>query len=165
MNKSKFQSEQAANDYKAQHGLNGRAAEPIVGTSKWALNFPIEGHLHVPRGFKTLPSEADFSPIVVGREYEFHAEMQQAELPAHERMRNYTSQKVTVISGPEPKDDPETSDHFTVRASDGRVITAAKEELNGWDKALGQFFWPDGTYGPDRERTYLANEETSASRN
>lgn len=111
-----------------------------------------------------LPNVDDFPSIVVGQEYEFHAEMQEPELPAHERMRNYTGQKVAVISGPGPKDDPENSDYFVVRASDGREFTAAEEELNGWDKALGQFFWPDGTYGPSRERTYLANERIAAAR-
>lgn len=99
-----------------------------------------------------------FAVVVVGREYEFYAEMQQAELPAHERMRNYTGQKVTVISGPLPKD-PETSDLFIVRAADGREFQAYVEELSGWDKALGQYFWPDGAYGPERDLQFLCNEQ------
>lgn len=111
-----------------------------------------------------LPDPASFPPIVVGQEYEFHAEMQESELPAGERMRNYTGQKVVVISGPEKDDegDPELSAYYKVRAADGREFTAAEEELNGWDKALGQFFWADGTYGPDRDTRYLSNEKRAA---
>lgn len=113
---------------------------------------------------RVLPDPNDFPAIVVGQQYEFHAEMQEAELPAPERMRNYTGQKVTVISGPEPKDDPESSDYFVVKAADGRQFTAAEEELNGWDKALGQYYWPDGTYGPNRDDTFLVNERIAASK-
>lgn len=111
----------------------------------------------------TLPNVSDLQAIVVGQAFEFHAEMQEAQLPACERMRNYTGQKVVVISGPEPKNDPEQSDCFVVRAADGREFTATEEELNGWDKALGQFFWPDGTFGTSHERTFLCNERPSTS--
>ena len=45
--KSSFNSEQEALEYKAQHQLFGRVAEPIVGTKKWALNFPLEAHVTV----------------------------------------------------------------------------------------------------------------------
>ena len=119
-------------------------------------------------GAKTLPHPSgpgcdlipdDFPPIIVGREYEFYAEMQQAKMPEHDRMRNYTSQTVTVTSGPLPKDDDEGSDLFRVRTADGREFEAFDEELSGWNKALGQYFWPDGTYGPDRDKTYLVNEK------
>lgn len=117
---------------------------------------------------KPLPNAEDFPPIVVGQQHEFFAEMQEAELPAHERMRNYTGQMVTVISKADAsldaQDDPETSDFFLVRAQDGREFTAAEEELNGWGKALGQYFWPDGTYGPDRDTAYLSNERPPATR-
>lgn len=101
----------------------------------------------------------DFSPIIVGREHEFYAEMQQAEMPEHERMRNYTGQTVTVTSGPLPKDDDEGSNLFKVRAADGREFEAFEEELSGWNKALGQYFWADGTYGPKRDQKYLGNEK------
>lgn len=96
--------------------------------------------------------------VLVGQKYEFYAEMQQAEMPEQERMRNYTGQTVTVLAGPLPKDDEEGSDLFKICAADGREFEAFEEELNGWNKALGQYFWPDGTYGPDRDRTYLVNE-------
>lgn len=40
-----FKSEQEANEYKEKHQLFGRVPEPIEGTGKWALNFPLEAHL------------------------------------------------------------------------------------------------------------------------
>jgi hypothetical protein len=104
------------------------------------------------------PDPDSLVAVVIGNEYEFYAEMQQAEMPAHERMRNYTTQKVTVIAGPLPKD-PETSDLFVVRAADGREFEAYEEELNGWDKALGQYYWPDGSFGPERDKQFLCNEQ------
>lgn len=109
-------------------------------------------------------------PIVVGKSYEFYAEMQQGGDPPATRMRNYTGQQVTVIRnlrrdeydgpGPDDKDDDayETSRAFIVRAENGQEFTALLEELNGWDRDLGQFFWPDGTHGPDHDRSFLANE-------
>lgn len=45
--KQRFDSMQEALDYKEKHKLFGRVAEPIVGTKKWALNFPLEGHVTV----------------------------------------------------------------------------------------------------------------------
>lgn len=106
--------------------------------------------------------QEDLPKIEVGKHYEFYAEMQEAELPPAERMRNYTGQQVLVVSGPQPKDDPDDSDCFVVRASDGREFEAMEEELNGWDKALGQYFWRDGTYGPNRSTTFLVNERKAA---
>lgn len=109
-----------------------------------------------------LPDPASFPDIVVGQQYQFFAEMQESELPAAERMRNYTGQMVTVILGPEfDEHDPETGTYFKVRAADGREFTAALEELNGWGKALGQYFWPDGTYGPIRDQRFLSNENSA----
>lgn len=99
-----------------------------------------------------------FPPIAVGGEYEFFSELQQAEMPEQERMRNYTGQTVTVLAGPLPKDDEEGSDLFKICAADGREFEAFEEELNGWNKALGQYFWPDGTYGPQKDKKYLVNE-------
>lgn len=98
-------------------------------------------------------------PVIVGWKYEFYAEMQQAEMPEHARMRNYTGQTVIVVSGPLPRDDDdEISDLFKIRAADGREFEVFEEELNGWNKARGQYFWPDGAYGPDRSAAYLGNE-------
>ena len=45
--KSLFKSEQEANEYKEKHQLFGRVAEPMQGTGKWALNFPLETHITV----------------------------------------------------------------------------------------------------------------------
>lgn len=45
--KSTFNSEQEALAYKAKHNLVGRVAEPLKGTNKWALNFPIKAHVTV----------------------------------------------------------------------------------------------------------------------
>lgn len=99
----------------------------------------------------------EFPQIIVEGTYEFYAEMQQEERPPHERMRNYTSQTVTVLEEL-LSDDAEGSKLFKVRAADGREFEAFEEELNGWNKALGQYFWPDGTYGPGKDKTYLSNE-------
>lgn len=45
--KETFNSEQEALAYKEKHQLFGRVAEPIMGTNKWALNFPLEAHVTV----------------------------------------------------------------------------------------------------------------------
>jgi hypothetical protein len=45
--KSSFNSEHEANEYKQPHQLFGRVAEPVAGTGKWALNFPLEAHVTV----------------------------------------------------------------------------------------------------------------------
>ena len=42
-----FNSEQEAFEYKAKHGLFGRVPEPIIGTKKWALNFPLKAYVTV----------------------------------------------------------------------------------------------------------------------
>lgn len=48
--KSTFNSEREANEYRDTHQLHGRVAEPITGTGKWALNFPLQAHgtVHQP---------------------------------------------------------------------------------------------------------------------
>jgi len=97
--------------------------------------------------------------IVIGKEYTFYSEMQQEYLPPNERIRNYTGQKVTVLSH-FPDNDPDASTAFAVRASNGHIFTAMVEELNGWDYDLGQFFWPDATYGPTHETWPLMNERS-----
>lgn len=104
--------------------------------------------------------------IVVGNQYEFYAEMRQEYEPPEKRMCKYTGQTVTVVRPLsadesdwfEPYIDeanvliePEVSRGFIVRADDGFEFTALEEELNGWDKDLGQFYNPDGTYGPNKE--------------
>ncbi len=45
--KSLFKTEQAANSYKQEHQLLGRVAEPIKGTGKWALVYPLDAHVTV----------------------------------------------------------------------------------------------------------------------
>lgn len=116
-------------------------------------------------------------PIEVGKEYEFYAEMQQDYDPPAKRMRNYTGQKVTVVRPlrglgepdsesdwfePTEDEQPEVSRGYIVRAADGREFTALEEELDGWDRDLGQFFWPDGTYGWDHDTHFLGNERGSS---
>lgn len=76
--KSTFNSEKEANDYKDQHQLHGRVAEPITGTSKWALNFPLKAHVtvhqpHVNKGEVFQAGEVWMSPkgffhLVIGYE-------------------------------------------------------------------------------------------------
>lgn len=50
MLKSKFPSEQAANDYKRLHQLHQRVAMPLAGTGQWALVFPLNAHVTVRDG-------------------------------------------------------------------------------------------------------------------
>lgn len=76
--KSTFNSEKEANDYKAEHQLHGRVAEPITGTGKWALNFPLDANVtvkqpHVNTGEVFQPGEVWKSPkgsfhLVIGYE-------------------------------------------------------------------------------------------------
>lgn len=109
------------------------------------------------------PDESTLAIISIGQRYEFFAEMQEAEKPAAERMRNYTGQSITVVALAVPRiDDEEQPPLWRVRAADGREFLAQEEELNGWDKALGQYFWPDGTYGPDHASTFLSNEGSAS---
>jgi hypothetical protein len=102
------------------------------------------------------------APIRVGERYPFYAEMQQEYEPPEKRLRNYTGQSVTVIAEADPQDrdddDAVNVVAFVVRAEDGFEFTALAEELNGWDFDLGQYFWPDATYGPRHDRRFLANE-------
>jgi hypothetical protein len=87
--------------------------------------------------------------ITVGESYEFVSEVVEEYLPAAERLRNYTGQTVKVLEDLGRED--ETSRMYKVRAADGREFTAWEEEISGWDKNLGQYFNPDGTYGPNQE--------------
>jgi len=80
-------------------------------------------------------------PIVIGQEYEFVSEVEEETTPLPERLRQYTGQKALVLSLAE-HNDPENSTLYNVRFADGRVAQAWEDELNGWDKALGQFFAP-----------------------
>ena len=103
--------------------------------------------------------------IVVGNQCEFYAEMRQEYEPPEKRMCKYTGQKVLIVRPldanesdwfePYEQDgelvEPEVSRGFIVRADDGFEFTALEEELNGWDRDLGQFYNPDGTFGPDHE--------------
>lgn len=105
-------------------------------------------------------------PIEAGKHYTFYCEMQQEYEPPEKRLRRFTGQEVLVIrnlrgpndpdpeyDGPGPNDvvDLEAEDGpgyfessrvFIVRAKDGTEFNAFEEELNGWDRDLGQFFWP-----------------------
>jgi hypothetical protein len=45
--KELFKSEQEALDYKEKHQIFGRVPEPLAGTKKWALNFPLKAHVTV----------------------------------------------------------------------------------------------------------------------
>ena len=80
--------------------------------------------------------------VVIGGTYTFYSEVQQSDLPPEERLRRFTGQNVLVVSllwaG-----DGESSPRYMVRASDGTEFEAHIEELNGWDKALGQFYEPE----------------------
>lgn len=49
MNKSKFDSEQEAIDYKREHNLVARVVEPLSG-GKWGLVFPLKAHITVNDG-------------------------------------------------------------------------------------------------------------------
>ena len=49
LTKSRFDTENAANDYKRAHQLDNRSAEPIGG-GKWGLVFPIKSHVTVIDG-------------------------------------------------------------------------------------------------------------------
>ena len=102
--------------------------------------------------------------ILVGQKYPFYAEMQQEYLPVSERMRNYTGTEVLVISECVVDDPENQSRFFIVETHDGRRFEAAEEELCGWDYHLGQYFWPDGTYGPEKLSICLANEHKRASK-
>lgn len=94
--------------------------------------------------------------IVPGGKYTFYSEMQQEYEPPEKRLRQFTGQTVEVLSEqhtPNTNTDwcEDDSILYTVQASDGTIFTATMEELNGWDYDLGQYFWPDGTYGPDHD--------------
>jgi hypothetical protein len=91
--------------------------------------------------------------IKVGESYTFYCEMQQEYEPPEKRLRRFTGQAVTVLHHRTWE-----GANFTVKAEDGTKFIAHEEELNDWDKDLGQFYWPDGTYGPDHDTTYLVNE-------
>ena len=110
-------------------------------------------------------------PIIVGNQYTFFAEMQQEYEPAEKRMRRFTGTLVTVLRVNEDTDwfepfeengelvEPEVSKSFFVRAKDGSEFCVHEEEINDWDRDLGQYFWPDATYGPDHDTLFLGNEE------
>jgi hypothetical protein len=96
--------------------------------------------------------------ITVGESYEFVSEVQQEYQPAAKRLRNYTGQTVTVLEDL-GRSDPESSRTYKVRAADGHEFTAWEEEISGWDKDLGQFFNPDGTYGPLAEKMIAEKQD------
>lgn len=89
--------------------------------------------------------------IIVGQSYLFYAEMMEENKLAGERMRDYTGQSVVVVRGLTSEESdcsaPDVSRGFVVRAKDGREFHALEEELNGWDRDLGQFYGPSGRWG------------------
>lgn len=93
----------------------------------------------------------DWPKVEVGGVYTFYAEMMQEYEPPEQRMRNYTGQEVKVEEclWPGEDEDEGTSARFRVRARDGFEFEAMEEELNGWDKALGQFYGPSGIWGKE----------------
>lgn len=101
-------------------------------------------------------------PIIVGQQYPFYAELQQEYVPQRLRMSNYTGQKVTVLEVVPSPDwiEPGTGTLYLVRTADGRCFQAWEEEINGWNFGLGQYFWSDGTYGPDHSKDFLSNERS-----
>jgi hypothetical protein len=84
--------------------------------------------------------------IQIGSTYEFVSEVVEEYLPPEQRLRRYTGTRAIVL-GLSEDNDPDNSPLYKVRFHDGREGHAWEEELNGWDKTLGQFFGPDGTYG------------------
>lgn len=100
---------------------------------------------------------ADYRTLKVGDVCAFYSEVQQEYEAPENRLRRFTGQDVTVIAEL-GKPDVDSSDSYTVRASDGIEFTAWEEELNGWDLAFNQFFWPDGTYGSGHSTEFLCNE-------
>jgi hypothetical protein len=105
----------------------------------------------------TSTNPADYRTPAVGDVCTFYSEVRQEYEPAEKRLRRFTGQNVTVITAL-GKPDVDSSEQYTVRAADGTEFTAWWEELSGWDLALGQFFWPDATYGPDHSTEFLCNE-------
>lgn len=100
--------------------------------------------------------------VEVGGRYRFFCEVLDDLESPEERLRRFTGQGVKVIRTVEV-DDPDRPPAYVVRADDGTEFTAQEEELSGWDYALDQFFWPDGTYGKARSGEFLANERSSST--
>ena len=98
------------------------------------------------------------SEIRVGDVREFYSEVQEEYEPPEKRLRRFTGQTVTVIGRPVDAADETTM--FTVRADDGTEFEVHAEEIDGWDFEQGQYFWPDGTWGPDHDTRFLVNERS-----
>lgn len=99
----------------------------------------------------------DLVVVKVGGRYRFFCEMQQEYDAPAERLRRFTGQEVEVVDA-FPVEDPDSSRAYKVRADDGTEFTVQEEELSGWDHALDQFFWPDGTSGKARSGEFLPGE-------
>lgn len=108
-------------------------------------------------------------PIEIGRQYTFFCEVQEEYKPPQERLRRFTGTLVTVLRQDENDwfepymengelIEPDVSMSFTVRAKDGTEFSVHEEEINDWDRDLGQYFWTDATYGPDHSTMFLNNE-------
>jgi hypothetical protein len=96
-------------------------------------------------------------PIVVGNYYTFFCEVQQEYEPPAKRLRRFTGQLVCVVKS-HGKPDADSSEQYEVQAKDGTEFTVHEEEINDWDRDLGQYFWPDATYGPGHDAKFLSNE-------
>lgn len=101
------------------------------------------------------------APIEVGRYYTFFCEMQQEYLPPDQRLRQFTGQLVCVTKK-YIMVDVKSNQMYSVMTKDFMEITVAEEEINDWNRDLGQYFWPDGTYGPDHDPKFLSNERKPA---
>jgi hypothetical protein len=105
----------------------------------------------------------------------FYSEMLHETVDSHGRwflVRDYTGQEVTVVrhlrgvNDPAPEYDgpgeDDVEDHdadeggkgwfecsrgYIVRALDGREFMVHVEEIDGWDRDLGQFYGPSGVWG------------------
>lgn len=64
--KEKFDSSEEAVAYKEKHQLFGRAVEPIAGTSKWALNFPLQCHVEKTASDAIEASVSDLRVVLSG---------------------------------------------------------------------------------------------------
>lgn len=83
--------------------------------------------------------------IELGKSYEFVSEVEQENLPVGERLCRFTGQQALILSLV-AENDPDNSPLYNVRFPDGTEAQAWQEELSGYDKALGQFYRPDGSY-------------------
>lgn len=96
--------------------------------------------------------EIEREQIVIGNQYEFyctlHGKDGSGKLP-----RLFTGQTVTVLehTNGEYADEEGYEPQYLVRTASGCEIVVWEGELDDWFKDTGQFYNPDGTYGPNKE--------------